>query len=471
VKLENRPVDGKNSVRLTVKTTGESDTNIQLIGPKVPAEGLRNTAILKFHARCTKPFQIPKISVRQTQPRWNDYLLADGTVTVTSDWQEFDAVLPLALTGGTEGQLVFYVGGAVPEDSVFEFRPVSLHSASFPTEQEPLSVDVGNIIFDHGKLVGFKRWGLDELKEPGDFWYDNEKKRVVLYFDKNPAEIHRSIELCLKRHVVEHTDVHDCVIRHLALRYSAAHGVSGPGAKRVVIEDCDIYFIGGGYLDTRNNKPVRYGNGIEWWSTAEDCLVQRCRLWEVYDVAFSPQGNGENGTIKNITIRDCTVWNCEQSFEYWRIGNGAVTENVVFEYNTCVDAGYGWSHRQRPYKQGTHFLSYRVTVPTDIILRNNIFCRGANSLISMHTDWRSGMRLSNNLWWQPDGADFLAYRDLGVFKAEQFSKYLNEYGMEKASIRAEPKFVDPVNRDYRLAPDSPGWNAAADGGPVGSRVR
>ena len=334
--------------------------------------------------------------------------------------------------------------------------------------REPLTVDVGNIIFDHGKSVGFKRWELTDLKESGDFMYDAEKKRVVAYFDKNPAELYRSIELCLKRHVIDQSGVHDCVIRNLTLRYSAAHGVAGSGAKRVVMEDCDICFIGGGH-HTYNNQPCRFGNGIEWWNEAEDCLVQRCRLWEIYDVAFSPQGDKGDQTIKNITIRDCTIWNCEQSFEYWRTGDGAVTENVVFEHNTCVDAGYGWSHRQRPDERGTHFLSYMVTAKTDIILRNNIFCRGSNDLIYMYSDWRSGMQLHNNLWWQPDGAVFLTFRGSGVFKAEEFSKYLNEYGIEKNSILAEPRFVDPMKRDYRLAPGSPGWQTAADGGLVGSR--
>jgi hypothetical protein len=345
-----------------------------------------------------------------------------------------------------------------------------MHKTVFPKGQEPLAIDVGNIIFDHGKLVGFKRWGLDELKEPGDFWYDADNRRVVLYFEKNPAVLHQSVELCLKRSITGHGGVHDCVIRQLALRYSAAHGVDGMDAKRVVIEDCDVYFIGGGHLYTRNNRPTRYGNGIEWWNAAEDCLVQRCRLWEIYDVAFSPQGNAANETIKNITIRDCTIWNCEQSFEYWRTGEGAVTENVVFEHNTCVDGGYGWSHRQRPDKQGTHFLSYWVAAKTDIVLRNNIFCRGADSLISIDNDWRSGMRLSNNLWWQPDGEDFLSFKGKGVFKAEEFSRYLDEYGVEKDSVRAEPKFVDPANRNYRLAPGSPGLHTAADGGAVGCRT-
>lgn len=476
VKLENQKENGVNTLRLTVKTKGDASSRIQMIGPRISdgggddggRNGVQNAAILKFRARCTKTFKIPSISVRNPNAPWNNFLYVIEPATITPDWREFDVFLPL-VAPAPEGQLVFYVGGAVPDDSVFELQPLSMHAASYPPDYEPLSADVGNIIFDHGKRVGFKRWNLGELNATGDFWHDTENGRVLLYAERNPAELYRSIELCLKRNVVDHGNVHDCVIRNLALRYSAAHGVGGMGARRVVIEDCDVYYIGGGHLYTRNGKPTRYGNGIEWWDDAEDCLVQRCRLWEIYDVAFSPQGNRENKKFKNITIRDCTIWNCEQSFEYWRTGEVAETVNVVFEHNTCVDGGFGWSHQQRPDKRGTHFLSYNVTIPSDVILRNNIFCRGENDLISMFTDWRDGMRLHNNLWWQPSGKNFLSFQGKGVFKTEEFQKYLDEYGIEKNSVLAEPIFVDPVSRDYRLAPDSPGRNAATDGGPVGRR--
>jgi hypothetical protein len=480
VSLKSEKKDGANRSILTVKKAGEKTSRIQFIGPKIPAEFLNEHTLLTFRARATKPLTIPGIVVRHQGFPYSSFHSASNAVNITGEWKEYSVFLPQNFTqkdAAEAGQLVLYLGGNIPDDLVFEFEFVSIHSASYPQGQQPITLDAGNIIFDGGKLVGFKRWGIDELKESGDFWYDSVNHKVVLYSEVNPAASFSEIELCLKRNIISHAGLNDCIIRNLVLRYSAGHGVGGQGAYRTTIEDCDIYFIGGGHLYTRDNKPVRYGNGIEWWSEASDCLVQRCRLWEIYDVAFTVQGNIPNKTVRNIVMRDNLIWNCEQSFEYWRreegtentAGGQTLTENVIFENNTCVDSGFGWSHRQRPDKRGTHFLSYQVTTKTDITLRNNIFCNGKNSCISMYSDWRKGATLYNNLWYQPAGEWFVEFQHKYLYKTEEYNKYLTEFGIDKNSILAKPVFIDAAKRDYRLAAGSPGLTTASDGGVVGIR--
>ena len=71
--------------------------------------------------------------------------------------------------------------------------------------------------------------------------------------------------------------------------------------------------------------------------------MEDCRIWEIYDAALTNQGDGTN-TQENITYRRNVIWNSEYSFEYWNRGSSSLTRNVVFEHNTCVDAGYGWGH-------------------------------------------------------------------------------------------------------------------------------
>jgi hypothetical protein len=460
--------DKKTVVRLNVTSQGETPSRIQLIGFSVPEDSLDESVLFRCRVRCTKPFVIPQIVIRKPNAPWTNFFQNSDKINVTKEWQDIDILLTLR-NSASFGQLVFYLGGGVPDHSEFELQPISFHKISFPEGQEPINLDVGNIIFNHGQSVGFKRWKIDELKEQGDFWYDAEKKRVVLFSEKNPAELFQEIEFCLKKHVINHTNVHDVVIRNLSARYGS-YGIAGTGAERMVVEDCDFSFLGGTHLYTNDRGiPVRSGNGIEWWNEASDYLVQRCRFWEIYDVALSPQGNAPNKTIKNILIRNNIIWCCEQSFEYWRTGDGVVTENVVFENNTCVDAGFGWAHRQRPDKRGTHFLSYSVTAKTDITLRNNIFCNAKDDSIFMHSDWKNGVKLYNNLWYQPNGQWFLNFLRQRAFKAEEFEKYLNDFGIEKNSLMIKPKFVDPANHDYRLAPDSPGLHAASDGNAVGAR--
>ena len=65
-----------------------------------------------------------------------------------------------------------------------------------------------------------------------------------------------------------------------------------------------------------DGKPVRFGNGVEFWAGAHDCLVEGCRLWEIYDAALTNQGSGTN-VQENITYRRNVIWNSEYSFEYW----------------------------------------------------------------------------------------------------------------------------------------------------------
>lgn len=68
-------------------------------------------------------------------------------------------------------------------------------------------------------------------------------------------------------------------------------------------------YIGGGHQFTRpEGKPVRFGNGVEFWSGAHDCLVEGCCLWEIYDAALTNQSSGTN-VQENITYRRNVIWN------------------------------------------------------------------------------------------------------------------------------------------------------------------
>lgn len=93
--------------------------------------------------------------------------------------------------------------------------------------------------------------------------------------------------------------------------YGAAHGIGGSGTHHITIRGCNICFIGGGHQMTRPyGEPVRYGNGIEFWSNARDCVVEDCRLWEIYDAALTSQGDGTN-VQENINYRHNVIWNSD----------------------------------------------------------------------------------------------------------------------------------------------------------------
>jgi hypothetical protein len=113
----------------------------------------------------------------------------------------------------------------------------------------------------------------------------------------------------------------------------------------------------------------------------------------VYDAALTNQGSANNSQI-NITYRDNVIWNCEYSFEYWNRGPESTTQNIRFERNTCVGAGRGWGHQQRPDRNGRHLMFYVNSArTTGVYVVGNIFCDATDSCLRMDNDWTAGLTM------------------------------------------------------------------------------
>jgi hypothetical protein len=329
-----------------------------------------------------------------------------------------------------------------------------------------LDVDVGNIIFDHGTKCGVKKWRREDLHQNGDFWYDPAAHEVWLYWDVPPYTRFRSIELALRRHIIDETGSQFVNYEDLHLRFGAAHGIGGGDTRHITVRRCDICFIGGGqqFID----QEVRFGNGIEFWNTGRDNLVEHCRLWDIYDAALTNQGIGADSEQVNIIYRDNVIWNSEYSFEYWNRPAAARTENIVFENNTCVDAGYGWGHRQRPDKNGRHLMFWQNSAATTgVVVRNNIFSNATDSCLRMDNDWRPGLALDRNLWFQNDRIPVFVFMNQ-QFQTDAFDAYRAISGFDRHSVVADPCFRNHALHDYRLRPGSPALHWSPDGSPCGA---
>ena len=261
--------------------------------------------------------------------------------------------------------------------------------------------DIGNIVFDHGvKGCAFKKQHFEDLMNDLDFRCDPQTFAVVIKSEKNPAERFASIELCEKLNCVEEARMHDVVYDGLSFRYTAAHGIGGDRVKRITVRNCDISWIGGGYLYYDNaGRGVRYGNGVEFWADCEDVLVESNRVWEVYDAGLTNQSNVDGAVQKNVTYRGNEVRNCEYSYEYWQQGDAARTENVLLRDNVFTDAGGGWGHRQRWNPNAAHLMFYDVTAKTEnFIIENNVFSRSEDTLFRLFNDWWKDLTLRGNRW-------------------------------------------------------------------------
>lgn len=432
------------------KNAGKARNQVQLWGPEVAAADFPKTMILTLKVRASQPITLPGPSVSLNNLPWTTKTSA-SSFEVSEEWKTVDLVLTtndttLPETGNYRFVWHWSFGG-VPAGTKFDVEFVSLKEALIDASLH-LSVDVGNIIFDHGNFkkyhcCGMKKWSMEDLKAPCDYYYDPQSCRVFLYWDENPAKTCESIELALRRTVIDQSNAHDVTYENLAIAYGAAHGFGGANTARLIIRSCDLYFIGGGHQFTHENgTPVRFGNAIEFWNSCEKNLVENCHIREVYDAALTNQGKGSDASPsnqRNITYRNNLIENSEYSFEYWN--RDGVTENILFENNTCVNSGICWSHSQRPNPNGAHMMFYQNSAETkNFVIRGNKFFNSSEVCLRMENDWRSGLTMEKNDYQQFEGAPVIrwlgkTYADVNSF-AEIWQK---ELGMDQESTCSTQK--------------------------------
>lgn len=456
------------SLQIECADSGARSNHIQLSMSRVSVrEG--NAYVLGLRVRCTKPFAVPQVALMKRSAPWNSY--GDGgskAIKVGAGWTEHEVRFKANRTAD-DGRITIFLGGALPAGATLDFQPISWKRLGQNSSAE-LSVDVGNVIFDGGQAVGVKKWKAEDLRQEGDYWYSGDTWQVKLYSEGNPAQRHKSIELALRRHIVDQGGKSYVVYEGLALYDGAAHGFGGGDTHHIIIRDCDVAWIGGGHQGTPpQGKPVRFGNGIEFWENAHDNLVEGCRIWEVYDAALTNQGSANNAQV-NIIYRDNVIWNCEYSFEYWNRGPESTTRDIRFEHNTCINAGGGWGHKQRPDPNGRHLMFYVNSArTTGVYVVGNIFCGATDSCLRLENDWTAGLTMDRNCWWQQTGVLMQFLRK--SFPAAQFPDFQEQSHLDAHSIVAEPGFLDAARQDFRLSPGSPARTIAADDAPAGARRR
>jgi hypothetical protein len=448
----------------TCKDSGEALNHLQVWGPALPVE--KGTCLqMTFRARSSKPFRLRHLSIRQSGPPWTAFATGHALGReIGPQWGEFKVVFEVAASASS-GRFHIFLGGILPAGAVFDFQPQSLRLAT-ASIADPLAVDVGNIIFDHGEVCGWKKWSVVELEKPYDYYYDGASRRVFLRCPANPATLHESIECAMKRHVINQSNAHHVIYDGLAVKYGAAHGFGGENTHHLVIRNCDLGYIGGGHQLTRpGGQPVRYGNAIEFWGSAHDNLVENCRIWEIYDAALTNQGRSPSSRQVNITYHNNLIWNAEYSFEYWNHPETALTRNIRFVNNTCVNAGTVWSHAQRPDRNGSHLMFYSNTAATSgIEVKYNVFHNVTEWGSRYTSGWKTFPEMDYNLWSSRNGVMVNWFGQ----RIGPFEEYRKTTGLDAHSRFADPKFVDAASGDYRLAPDSPARKIRPDGGPIGA---
>lgn len=366
----------------------------------------------------------------------------------------------LMVDSGTSGNPIYYGAYGTGNKPILH-NSVTLNNTSDWTEESPnvwkttatITFDVGNIVLNNEQSVGVKKWNKIDLISQGQYWYDEANALLYLYSTSNPASFYTEIRACLNYPIVNISSGVNVVLDNLDVRYGAANGIHGTYCNGITISNCDVSWIGGGKL----SGTTRYGNGIQFYYSAQNILVKNCRIWEIYDTGITNQYQLTTGTIihSNITYRNNIIWNCEWSYEYYNRSTAGSTSNVSFINNTCYNAGGSWAHAQRPDPSGFHLrLAGTPTNTTNFIIKNNIF-HTATSAIHRNWDTSGKYTIDYNCLFQPSGN--IGY--IGSTYYATFSGYKTATGWDGNSINSNPNFTNELIEDFSLLLDSPCVNA------------
>jgi len=451
-------------LRIHGTTRGQRSSDVQLIvAPFAIEQGRLYRLTFRCRADLDFPLTVPVLMAMG--PPWTNYSSVSGAriVSVRGEWTTV-AVYYDANTTTDQARLTFFLGDRLPEQVDLFVDTLSFAACDKP--ERMLSVDVGNIIFDGGQSCGVKVFEEAQLDAQDEFYYDEARNVLLLRSDVPPTQRHRDTECALRRHIIDQSGKSFVVYENLTLLYGGAHGIGGGNTHHIIARDLDIGFIGGGD-QMGGEQTVRFGNGIEFWAAAHDSLVERCRLWEIYDAALTNQSMGDPCEQRDIVYRDNVIWNSEYSFEYWNGPEASLTSNVVFEHNTCVNAGHGWGHAQRPDPSGRHLCFYNNTARMEgLVVRNNVFFEAtANAFYapSYTKDQRQALIMGHNLWRQAEGTMVL-FADAKYAESE-FAQYQTEQGLDEGSLVGDPLFVDAARLDFRFRDGSPCLDAGIGARP------
>jgi len=334
--------------------------------------------------------------------------------------------------------------------------------------------DVGNIIYNDAESFGIKEWSLGELagEGQGHYFYDSTTDRLYLYSTSNPATFYSEIELAVKRWLFYVENKRYIILDNLSLSYGAAHGISGANTHHIIIRNCDISYIGGG---SHLTPPMRYGNGVEFWSDAHDNLIEYNRIWQIWDAALTDQASSTyDRNVYNITYRYNQVWNAEYCYEFFQSDESAVCEDIIFDHNTCYNIGWTWGADQRVDPSGGSCFrcGTQRNIAVNVRFTNNICYKNADYFIRFNDPWDGWDNDDNltsdyNLYYK-SSSPYALWGPLAWKTYTSFATFQSETGKEAHSETGNPQFHDVNSLDFRPEEGSPACDLSSTGSYVGA---
>lgn len=313
--------------------------------------------------------------------------------------------------------------------------------------------DMSNLVFNNDASYGVRKLQLADLAAQGDWFYNVADNLCYLYSAVNPGTHYAHIEAA---GVYGEVNVrvgnlrHHITIRNINTKYSGNHGIYIDRAHDVLIELCDVSWIGGwmAFADRRQ------GNGIGIWTEAArtyNITVRRNTVNQCYDAGISPQGASVQFDASNIRIHYNLITNCHYSFETWSGSDDTMTD-VEFTNNTCINAGFSWSYAQRPDGgNDCDVIMWTANgIHNNVAIKNNIFSSARNKSIQLNMINYSMMNFDYNIYHNCN----VAVTNAGNFNT--LAQWQAQSGQESHSLSSDPLFIG--GGDYHLQAGSPAIN-------------
>ncbi len=240
--------------------------------------------------------------------------------------------------------------------------------------------DVGNVIFDYGKQTTCegKKLSIKDLTKDYQFYFDAKTGILYLYLSTgNPAKDRTSIEIAPNKHIICLRNSNH-VIENVCLKYTGAHGISAAGTSNVTVRGCEIGWIGGAVL---SGVFERYGNGIEFFNTTSDCLIEDNWIYQCFDAGYTNQAT--QGEQKNIMVKNNLIEYCLYNIELW----SKPMVNCTYENNILRFAGFGFGTFNRP-GSGSQWVAHITfgsnnSICDNVVIKNNIFDTSYRYLVNI----------------------------------------------------------------------------------------
>ncbi len=301
----------------------------------------------------------------------------------------------------------------------------------------------GVMVFNSGEEVGMpKYYGVNELRENGDFYHNVAENTLYLYLDKGyPNVVYNSIEIGTRENVfLIRDETYDVTFDNLALRYAGLFTFDVEEyTEGLRFTNLEVGWVGGCRYGSTS---VGLGNGVQFWENTNDALVENCWFYQVYDAGITPQGIAGDNIYKDIVYRGNLIEFCNYSIEVFDHSPATKWDGLIIEDNIMRFAGYGWllSH-ERPDKSPAtaHYVgwssNYDELPGKGIVIKNNIFdCSAENLVYWTGKTYDKGLTISGNSFYQKANR---------TNKAINFAENGPAFATNQAELEAAVKTFDP----------------------------